>query len=382
MYWFVLISLIFQPSLLHWSATVTAYGLVLVYGWCTGRRLAAKACRQGSRGFRLGPLGEGGGPLQAHGTSGELLYPNDSLVTVELRYDEAYALQSQADEPGLFIDEQRALHEQAWPLVRQGMEVVSRRHASDTLGFKKCRPDEVQYATHRLTSSIPVGVDAAHRARCLAFAATNAFCFGVSVAMSLARLSLYRLHSGAFSILLPPLAAPERVLAERFIFMILDYLASMHALTSPIAGEVELVYVVQQVLTSAEMEPSFRVALEARWTSPDVVAGVRKRGTDEQRTALVNRLNAESEAAQRADVVEHGLLVCALPGCDKQEATVREFKCVPRAGRWRTAAQSTGGCTGRGGTSTSATSSKQRAPSQRGRCEVMAFTPYFFVPSL
>ena len=74
------------------------------------------------------------------------------------------------------------------------------------------------------------------------------------------------------------------------------------------------------------MEPSFRAALDARWTSPDVMAGIRLRGTMEESLTRVSNANAESEADQRADVAEHGLLLCALPGCGKIEVTVREFK--------------------------------------------------------
>ena len=94
----------------------------------------------------------------------------------------------------------------------------------------------------------------------------------------------------------------------------------------PIVGEPALVDAVQQFLASFAIEPSFHAALEARWTSPDLVASLRIRSTEEERTAVRNIMNAQSEAAQRADIAEHGLLVCALPGCDKQEVTVREFK--------------------------------------------------------
>ena len=97
-------------------------------------------------------------------------------------------------------------------------------------------------------------------------------------------------------------------------------------MTAPILGEAGLVIIVQQLLASTVIKPSFRAALEARWTSPDVVASLRMRGTEEQQKTLFNHLSAEREAAERADVAEHGLLVCAFPGCDKQEVTVREFK--------------------------------------------------------
>ena len=209
----------------------------------------------------------------------------------------------------------------------EGMEVVSRLHASDTLGFNKCQPDEVQHAMRHALACIPGGVDAAQRARLLELATSGASCFGVSVAMLLAALCLARLHRTKGSPL-PPLKAPERGRAEQFVLLTLDYLASIRAVSVPIGGEAPLVFVVQQVLAmpAVVIEPSFRAALEARWTSPDVVASLRMRGTVEQRTARFNDVYAEREAAQRAYVAEHGLLVCALPGCDKKEVTVREFK--------------------------------------------------------
>ena len=93
-----------------------------------------------------------------------------------------------------------------------------------------------------------------------------------------------------------------------------------------IVGEADLVDVVQQLLATPVMETSFRAALEARWTSRDVVASLRMRGAIEERTADVKNMVTEREAAQLADVAEHGLLICALPGCEKKETTVREFK--------------------------------------------------------
>ena len=301
-----------------------------------------------------------------------VLCPQDLLVTVELQHFGASSLQSQGDQPGVSIADQRALNEEAWALVRQGMEVVSRRHASDTLGYNKCRPDEVQYVTRRATSHI---VDAAQRARRLEAVTSMASCFGVSVAILLARICLYRLHCRFFDIPLPPLAGLETGLAEQFVFRALDYLASVRAVTALLTGDAEFVNTIQQLLASRAMEPSFRAALEARWMSPDVVASLCRRGAIARSTAFVNTTSAEREAAQRADVAEHGLLVCAFPGCESRRRPSASSKCVPRAGRWRTAARSTGGCTGRGATRMSARTSKQRAPSRRARCEVTAWTP-------
>ena len=136
------------------------------------------------------------------------LLPLDSLITAELQYCQAAALHGQANQPGVSVAEKRELYEQAWELVREGMEVVSRRCTSDTLGYNKCRPDEVQYMTRHIASCLPAGVDAAHRAQLMELATPNAMCTGVSVALRLARLCLYRLHSRIYGIALPLLARP------------------------------------------------------------------------------------------------------------------------------------------------------------------------------
>ena len=56
-----------------------------------------------------------------------------------------------------------------------------------------------------------------------------------------------------------------------------------------------------------------------------MVASLHIRRAAEQSAVLVNKATG-LDAAQREDIAEHGLLVCALPGCDKKEVTVREFK--------------------------------------------------------
>ena len=157
-----------------------------------------------------------------------------------------------------------------------------------------------------------------------ALAAVSASWFGVTVSLYLARLCFYRLHSTTFGIALPPLAASKRGLAEQFVLQVLVYLASTRTVTVSILGEPALVHVVQGLLTSTVIEPTFRAALEALWMSPAMVAGLRMRGAIGK--VLVNSLHAKLEAAQHADVAEHGLLICALPGCDKKEAKLVENK--------------------------------------------------------
>ena len=41
----------------------------------------------------------------------------------------------------------------------------------------------------------------------------------------------------------------------------------------------------------------------------------------------VGKLIEEAETSRLADIAEHGLKRCALPSCDKREASVEQYKC-------------------------------------------------------
>ena len=43
-------------------------------------------------------------------------------------------------------------------------------------------------------------------------------------------------------------------------------------------------------------------------------------------SAEIKGASARVQAARRADIAAHGLKSCALPSCDKQEATVQQYK--------------------------------------------------------
>ena len=65
--------------------------------------------------------------------------------------------------------------------------------------------------------------------------------------------------------------------------------------------------------------------LRDRWTAPALVTMRSERQLADV-AADFDAAVAERVAARRADIAAHGLKRCALPSCDKQEATVQQYK--------------------------------------------------------
>jgi hypothetical protein len=82
-------------------------------------------------------------------------------------------------------------------------------------------------------------------------------------------------------------------------------------------------------LDERRLEPAFAAALREGWSSAPMRAlraqrlVLREGGT----AALAAAMTLTDEALRReADVAEHGLRACALPGCGAEETSVHEFK--------------------------------------------------------
>ena len=67
-------------------------------------------------------------------------------------------------------------------------------------------------------------------------------------------------------------------------------------------------------------------ALREKWTTPSMVAMRSERGMDNSFAAAMREGVQEFDDAQRADIEAHGLKTCSYPPCDKQEATVQQYK--------------------------------------------------------
>ena len=72
-------------------------------------------------------------------------------------------------------------------------------------------------------------------------------------------------------------------------------------------------------------DPAFCAAVRRKWRSGVVWKVLRARGGLQTGIAQCQITNDGFKARELADVAKHGLRDCALPSCDKTEATVKEF---------------------------------------------------------
>ena len=66
-------------------------------------------------------------------------------------------------------------------------------------------------------------------------------------------------------------------------------------------------------------------ALRDRWMAPVLVAMRAERQLADV-SAQIQCASELTEAIRRTDIAAHGLKICALPSCDKHEATVQQYK--------------------------------------------------------
>ena len=89
--------------------------------------------------------------------------------------------------------------------------------------------------------------------------------------------------------------------------------------------EVALASTVEQVLSGAfrSYDATFVASLRTKWTAAEMVQMRRERGLLDASEKVENWIK-DDETRWRADVTQHGLKHCALPSCDKREASVQQ----------------------------------------------------------
>ena len=171
----------------------------------------------------------------------------------------------------------------------------------------------------------------------------QAACVGYDLAVEVAALAM------RFISLMPNLAAtglglllfprggelfPARSEAEDFVLAAMALIPAAAAARrrfTPTGGELVMVHFMDTMVLSGRLRfekgrRGFRDELLRSWNAPAVVDALRACGALQYGRLTCSIADQQHAARQRADVAAHGLLVCALPGCEKKETTVREFK--------------------------------------------------------
>ena len=116
--------------------------------------------------------------------------------------------------------------------------------------------------------------------------------------------------------------------AEAFVLRVVDcMLPAARSLGDIIlVEEMNFASTIQQILSGAfpQYDVEFVASLRTEWTASAMVQMRRERGFMDASEKFKRNIEADN-TRWRADVTEHGLKRCALPSCDKREASVRQF---------------------------------------------------------
>ena len=133
----------------------------------------------------------------------------------------------------------------------------------------------------------------------------------------------------AANLFLNLLSVRHDIEAAAFVLRVVDcMLPAARSLADIVLAEEEnFVASVHTTLSGAvpSYDAAFVASLRTKWTAAAMVQMRRERGLLDAFERM-EKWNEDGTTRRRADVAEHGLKHCALPSCDKREASVQQFK--------------------------------------------------------
>ena len=228
-----------------------------------------------------------------------------------LTLERAVSLGQQSNLEGVTDGETAALDDEAWALTSNCLPLFVRRMDDNTM--LPGRGTAVELAFFKRYS---ITKQTAFRYHPLPFRRLQL------VGLSLGYASALR----AAYVLLTKLSVHRDVMAQAFVLRVVDcMLPSARSLTGYTPGEEsEFAYAIQQTLSGAFPYNATLVAsIRSKWTSAAMVQMRRERGLLDAPELAKQYIKAHT-TRWRADVTEHGLKECALPSCDKREASVQQ----------------------------------------------------------
>ena len=239
----------------------------------------------------------------------------ETFVCTYLTLERVASLGLQSVLEGVTADEKVALRNESWALASGCMPLLVRRMDDNTM--------------------LPGRGTAVELAFFKRFTATRDTAFGDPPASS-RELQLVGLSLGYAT----ALRAADRLLAllyrrrdvegvQAFVLRVVDcMLPAARSLTGFRLGEeIKFADTLQLVLSGAlTYDATFLASMRSKWTSALMVQLRRERGLFDA-ADVAKKTFEEHTARWRADVAEHGLKHCALPSCDKREASVQQYKC-------------------------------------------------------
>ena len=247
-------------------------------------------------------------------THAEALFADDSLVVAKLRMDGSMCLANIACEArGAEIE---TFARQSWALLLSAIPVLLRRLESNTLLPGSIREEELEYEAHNKVAAIKAKNEPLPRPAVLrAWESTMGY-----------GTLLDAMVSGLHLLACRWWPATQSRSVESFVLQGLDVIPRTAGIPAGIiAGEEQLVMIVERYVTPLFCDPTFCTSVLRKWRSEAVSSVLRARGVLQTGIAKSEQSLAEFDARKRADIAMHGLRDCALPSCSKTEKTVKEF---------------------------------------------------------
>ena len=247
----------------------------------------------------------------------ELRLHGETFVCTFLTLRRSFSLLCQAGLEGVTREEQLAFEEEARALASSVLPFIIRRMDANTMLPGRGTALELAFFKRYLTMK--------QIALCAPLLPTyDQQRAGLSLGYNTAVL--------AADVLLMNLCSQPDVEAQAYILRVVDcMLPTARSLPGfALADEKIFVSNVQKLLSGDFVYPTFDAAfiasLRAKWTAAAMVQMRRARNLLNAREAIDEAVE-DDRTRWRADVAQHGLKECALPSCDKREASVQQYKC-------------------------------------------------------
>lgn len=278
------------------------------------------------------------------------LYGGESLTAVRLQLRQAASLNALARVEGQTQEEVVDHRRSAWALVTSVVPILSQRMTDNRILPGRCSEDEeafyrrhilvacrirdraVDASTLDLYSKLvgyTAALDAAKQA-CMFLPTLRKLRAAIPLAVPQVRAEFQELLTRVVlthEVLALQGLFPEREQAtQAFVLRVVDLmLPATAAVNLSAVGEEKGFTSILLNLFARPPFDDFVTALLSKWTQPAMVAMRRAREMEDVLAESVEVLEGE-QSRRRDDVAEHGLKICSLPSCDKEEATVQQFK--------------------------------------------------------
>ena len=211
----------------------------------------------------------------------------------------------------LLVRRGAALRVEAWALASSCLPLIARRIDANTMLPGRGTAVELEFykrfeVTRRATFDLPP------------LSTHNQQLFGLSFGYATVVFAAHLM------LLLLPLH--QTFEAQSFVLRVVDCMlpAARSLPNATLPSEISFAATVQRALSNTWYNATFIASLRTKWTAAAMIQMRRERRLLDASETVQNVLKGD-KTRWRADVAQHGFKHCALPACDKREASVQQY---------------------------------------------------------